>query len=424
MPYHKLTGFALFILCITNPLLYSAKKVTLWHAYRGAEKTALESVADKFNLTHSDIQVSLLAVPFDAFFDKLNVTMPLGQGPDLFISGYSSAGYWSEQGMILPLESYFTPQELKEYLPYTTQAFNFMYPEALWGIPANTKCLALFYNRQNMKNPPKNMDELILAARNYTRPSAGTLGRWGFAYETGNFYYHALWLHAFGGNMFRKLGVSPSGFQVFLPQLRSKAMTDAFYFLRDKLLTSGIIPPSPNNTLITQLFNTGNALFVLNGQWFRGEISPRISYGVMPVPEIVGAPSLPLPFLTVEGYFLSSFAHDQLAAIEVIRYFSSGAMQKIMATQGKHTPTHLKAFEYSVVKEDSINQIFVSIGRTAVKLPNGPESSLAWGPFTGALGDMLSGQDPDTTQDLHQKELIKSIEDFHKSPGLFKKMEK
>lgn len=416
--WYSLTAFLLLL--IHGPL-FSKSTVTLWHAYRGLEKAALESVAQSFNLSHADIQVSLLTVPFDAFFDKLNVTLPLGQGPDIFIGGYSGAGYWAEQGLVLPLESYFSPVELSNYQPKALQAFNCLYPEAIWGIPANTKSLALFYNKQIIQNPPRDMDELIKIARSFTRPAQGTSGRWGLAYETGNFYYHALWLHAFGGRMFTKLGVSTQGYPVFVPHIHSQAMKEAFRFYTQRLLLAGIMPPEPNNTLVTRLFNTGNALFVLNGQWFRGEITPRLSYGIQPVPRILEAPYAPAPFLTVEGYYLSALARNQLAAVEVIRYFSGGAMQKVMATQGKHSPVHKQAFSYAIVREDKINQVFVEIGKTAMLLPNGPEASLGWGPFTAALSD-LQESNADQVLAQRQAELIAMIEKFRGRPGLFADM--
>ena len=138
----------------------------MWHAYRGAEKTALEQVARSFNLAHSDIQVKLLAVPFDAYSDKLNNMIPLGQGPDIFIGGSSAAGYWAEQGFILPLESFISQSRINEYFSHAVKSFNFMYPGAMWGKPANTKNLALFYNKSFIKNPPQKMDELLKTAKN------------------------------------------------------------------------------------------------------------------------------------------------------------------------------------------------------------------------------------------------------------------
>ncbi len=409
------------LLVSISPRLYGAQNISLWHAYRGMEKLALEQVAQSFNLSHNDVQVKLLAVPFDAYSDKLNALIPLGNGPDIFIGGASGAGYWAEQGFILPLESYLAPDLVDQYFPHSIKAFNFMYPEALWGLPANTKNLALFYNQGYIKNPPQNMDELIKTAQNFTRPQAGALGRWGLSYELGNFYYHALWLHGFGGRMYKHIGNSPSGFPVFLPLLNTRAMRLAFHYVKQKIMGANILPPTPNNTLITQLFNSGAGLYVINGQWFRGEIDPRITYGVSPLPTINETGQKPLPFLTVEGYYLTVNAKDQLAAIEVIKYFDSAAMQKVMAMKGKHTPTHIKTFNYSLVRDDKINQVFVNIAKNGVSLPNGPEASLGWGPFTSALSEMMDGGNEDDVLKLHQKELMNAIESFRKTPQLYKK---
>src|SRR5689334_3141186 len=45
--------------------------VTLWHAYGGDERAALEEVAARWNEAHPDKTLHLVAVPYDAFADKI-----------------------------------------------------------------------------------------------------------------------------------------------------------------------------------------------------------------------------------------------------------------------------------------------------------------------------------------------------------------
>ncbi len=67
----------------------------VWHGYRGGEKAAFEKVADTFNKANAGkIKVSTLAVPYDAFADKITAAVPRGKGPNVFIFAQDRLGGW------------------------------------------------------------------------------------------------------------------------------------------------------------------------------------------------------------------------------------------------------------------------------------------------------------------------------------------
>ncbi len=388
--------------------------VNVWHAYRAGEKKAIEQVAKMFNVSHVDIQVKLLPVPFDAINEKLRATIPLGEGPDVFIFAQDYVGNWAEGNLILPLEYFITPDLKKQYFKHTLEAFHYMYPGAQWALPSSFKNLVLFYNKDYVRKPPRKMSELIKMAKAFTDPDVKPFGKWGFVYETGNFYYHTMWIQGFGGRIFKRTGPTS-----YYPLLNTAPHIKAARYAK-KLLDMKICPVGADRTLITQLFNTGNAMFVVNGQWFRGEISPDIDYGVAPLPIVDSIDGLKgsgrpaVPFLTVEGYFMSSCAKDQQAAFEVIKYFTSAAAGVVMAKIGKQTPANRGAYKYAVVKNDPIARIFREAARHAIPMPNCPEMALTWGPATSALNEILGGADPKKTLKRYQNELVARIKKMRK----------
>lgn len=171
---------------ILSPL-YPAARLQLWHAYRGEEKRAVEEVARMYNITHPDTQVDLLAVPFDAFRDKLTLDFGAGRGPDVFIMSHDAAGFLCDNEWVLPLETFFRESDLNTLLPEARNAYRYAYPASLWGMPANAKCLTLFYNQDLVKNPPLKFGALIDSGRAFTNPRHGQFGRYGLVYETANF---------------------------------------------------------------------------------------------------------------------------------------------------------------------------------------------------------------------------------------------
>lgn len=402
---------AVFALVMGLSTYASAVTINIWHGYRGDEKTALEEVAASFNLAYSDVTVKYLSVPFDALNDKLRATIPLNNGPDVFVFAQDYVGAWAENGLILPLEYYLDDDTTDLYFSKVLGAFNYMYPEAIWALPGSFKNIALFYNKDLVDDPPDTMSELLELAQEYTDESYGQFGKWGFVYETGNFYQHTMWVQGFGGKIFTQIGETSAGSPIFLPLLYSQPMVDAGDYVYDNIVNGGVCPSGPSGTLVTQLFNAGTAMFVVNGQWFRGEIDDRIDYGVAKLPIIDEVGNRAIPFLTAEGYFMSSCCVDQEAAVKVIKYFTSAAMGKVFAEVGKQTPANKGAYDYSVVYNDDISAVFKSAAATAISMPNVPAMALTWDPATSSMNEILGGTDPATALKTYQQNLMDSIEE-------------
>src|SRR5690606_30903091 len=111
--------------------------VKLWHAYRGAEQQALEQIIVGF-----DGQVELLAVPYDAFASKLESSIPLGEGPDLYIDAHERLGDYAQRGIVAPLPDSLAATLTPEH--YVDKAIAAVTIEGQpLGIPLSQKCLAL-----------------------------------------------------------------------------------------------------------------------------------------------------------------------------------------------------------------------------------------------------------------------------------------
>src|SRR3569623_3500107 len=80
------------------------KGVVLWHAYNGDARVALEATAAAWSTAHPDQPLTLVAVPYDAFADKLSSAIPRGNGPELFIYPQDRIGDRAAAGVIEPLE--------------------------------------------------------------------------------------------------------------------------------------------------------------------------------------------------------------------------------------------------------------------------------------------------------------------------------
>ena len=149
--------------------------VTLWFAYRAEEQKALEATVKAFNSKGGAVQIDAIPVPYDAFVDKLELTIPNGHGPDLFIFAHNMIGHWSKQEMIEPLSGKASGDTLGRFLPETVKAL--VHNKTLYGLPMAFKNLALYYNKSLVPTAPTTFAEVraIQKATRKLQPSGMNL---------------------------------------------------------------------------------------------------------------------------------------------------------------------------------------------------------------------------------------------------------
>src|SRR5687767_5533628 len=161
-----------------------ATQIVVWHAYRAEEQRALEECARRYHELHPELEVAALAIPYDAYTYKLESAIPHGNGPDLFVGKHDNLGQFVRAGLVEPVGALDDADFLDGMLaPLRMDG-------KVWGVPLVAKSLALFWRRDRLPHPPSATDGLREQARAR-----------GFAYEAGDFFYHAAWLHGFGGQI-------------------------------------------------------------------------------------------------------------------------------------------------------------------------------------------------------------------------------
>ena len=270
-----------------GPLL-AQKEVVVWHAYRAEEKAALEKVVAAYNATVASkgIKVTTLAVPYDAFADKITAAVPRGKGPDIFIYAQDRLGGWVEAGQTIePIDFFLEDKTVASLVPGMMSAMT--YRDTVYGLPLNYKSIAMIYNTALVKTPPKTTADLVKLAKGMTDASTG---RFGLAYEYSNYFFHAALMNAYGGQVFAP-GPTPA---IDSAQNVAAVKTMLKWYKQD-----GILPADPSSTLIASLFNEGKAAIVFSGPWFLGEVQDKVKYAIAPLPAVSEAGGKPMrPWLT------------------------------------------------------------------------------------------------------------------------------
>ncbi len=375
-------------------------EVVLWHSYREREKAALEQVVEAFNRDHKDIRVRLLAVPYDAFVDKVTIATPRGQGPDLFVFAHNMVGEWVDRERILEPITERVPQEvLKRFLPDTVRAL--VYKGSLYGLPLAFKSLALFHDPDLVPRPPETIEEMAEAAKKATDAGAG---RFGLVYEASLLYYTAPFIHGFGGQV---LDANAR------PRVDEPAVAEALRFLRG-LVQAGVVPRGVNSAMVTSLFNEGKAAMVISGPWFLGEIREGRRFAVSLLPAVRPGQRLK-PYLGSEAVFLSAYSRHKDEAFQVMLALTSDEAAMTRLTVGRQTVANEAVYAREEVLKDPVVQAFRAQAQNSVLMPSVPEMQVVWSSMDTAINQVVFGDvAPDKALADAQKKILADIEKMRK----------
>jgi len=364
---------------LAGGLAQAATDLTVWHAYRGDEKAAFEKVVAMYNAKQKDVVVKTLAVPYDAYADKISASVPRGKGPDVFIFAQDRLGGWVEAGQTIePIDFFVDDKVTAQLVPGMMKAMT--YRDTVYGLPLNYKSIAMIYNTALVKAPPKTTGELVKLAKGMTDVKAG---RFGLAYEYSNFFFHAALMNAFGGQVFGP-GAVPT---IDSPQNVAAVKTMLKWYKQD-----GILPADPSSTLIASLFNEGKAPIVFSGPWFLGEVQDKIKYAVAPLPTVDEAGGKPMkPWLTVEGVYVSAGSANKEKAYAFASFLVTKEAALVLATEGGQLPTNKAVYDDPRVKGNPTIQGFRKQLETAIPMPNYAEMTLMWSPVTTAMNKIVKG---------------------------------
>lgn len=367
-------------LSLAGTAFAQGKELVIWHAYRAAEKAAFEKVLENFAKTPGakGMKVSPLAIPYDAYADKISAAVPRGKGPDVFIYAQDRLGGWIEAGKTVEPIDFFVDKPTRDrLLPGMLDAMT--YKGGVYGLPINYKMTTLIYNKDLVKTPPKTTDEMIKIAKGLTNAQSG---RYGLAYWYTNFYFHSALMNAFGGAVFDKDGKLT---------INSPATVASLNQMMDWYKKDGVMPTEPSEALIASMFNEGKAAMVINGPWFVGDIDKKINVGFAVLPTVDRAKKPMRPWMTIEGAYIAASSPSKDVAYELVRYLTSEEAGLILAVEGRQLHTNKAVYNNPKVSGDPVLKAFRDQLENAEPMPNRPEMTMVWSPATTAMNKIVKG---------------------------------
>ncbi len=326
------------------------------------------------------ITVAVQEVPFDTIRDNVSIQGPAGQGPDVFIGAHDWLGQLVSDGVVAPLD---LAGASDAYLDVALQAFAF--DGTNYGLPYSIENIGLVRNTELAPETPATLDEMIeVGLASVEAGDADIPVGW-----QQNDPFHNYWVvTGAGGYVFGQqddgsyvaddIGIDSEG------GLRAAELFGEMY-------DQGFVNPDVTYDVMIDAFASGRTPFAVTGPWALAEFSD-VDYVVEPFPSVDG--NEPGPFVGVQGFMVSSFAENELAARTFVLDFMGAEDAQLELFEAGGRPPALSS-AYEQVQDDPVVAGFGAAGEDGRPMPAISEMGSVWEAWTNAYTNINSGNDPD-----------------------------
>ncbi len=334
-----------------------AINLTLWQGVNPPpNRDVLQSIVDKFNQTHPNIQVESLYIGQpDQQLPKILAAVVGNAVPDLLWFSPMLTGQLVELNAILPLEDQLATSPLKDQIdPALFEAME--YGGHTWSVSFGTNNVGIFYRPSLFKaagitNLPKTWEELRQVARKLTVDTNGDnrIDQHGMLLPLGKGEWTVFnWLPFMwsGGGELIDAGKDATAKNVNLVNIGAIA---ALEFWQNLIKDGSAILSLPERGYELDGFLAGKVAMQLTGPWTLGQLQATgVDFDVFPIPAKVKP-------ATVTGgenlFILKSNAKRERAAFTFAEYLLNEDSQTQWALGTGYLPVNLKARQNPAYQE-------------------------------------------------------------------------
>ena len=356
--------------------------INLWVLDRvGTEAMAtVKTVAEQWAAETGNTVVITEGNQFE-MLNKIPVSIPAGEGPDIFmnINNYVGGDYSAQ--LIIPLEDYLTDEEKANYLQTSLDSFTL--DGHLLGIPFAADTMALIYNKALVPTAPTTMDELVAMAKPLT-----TGDQFGFLYQIDSFYYSYPFVAAYGGYIFKWTG---TGYDVADIGLNNAGAIEGLEYVVSLVEDEELMPFDATADVMNSLFTEGKVGMIINNPTMINSYKDAgIDVGIATIPTAPNGNS-PKPFATFTGFSVSSQSANPDVAADLAVYLGKNLPLPLYQANKGNIPVYLPVSEDPAVASDAELASWVSQLAMSEVLPSINEMNYVWGPATTAFQAAVHG---------------------------------
>jgi arabinogalactan oligomer/maltooligosaccharide transport system substrate-binding protein len=360
----------------------------------------LKSQILDFQTLHPTITVKYVQYETEQLRTNFQTAAIAHAGPELVYGPNDNIGPWVTLKIIQPLDTLIGSDFTKLFAKNAVDASS--YKGHVYMAPdINGNHLMLLYNKKLVTGaPPTTTDDLMTQAKTLTNTSKN---QYGIVFNQNEPFWLMPWIGGFGGAVFDANTK---------PTLNTQAVIDALAFERS-LKTSGATPNTADYAKADSLFSTGNAAFLINGDWSLGGYKTALgdNLGIAPLPQVSKTGKWAAPYTATRGYSINAAASgDKLAAAKLFLQWISQASQNVKVGILGNLPANAEAANDPLIKSDPILSASAAALVHGVSAPIVPEMRAIYDAVRTPLTDVMNGkQEPAAAAAAMQQDAVTRI---------------
>ena len=357
--------------------------IELWTKEGDPQIEFVQQLADDYMALHDNVTIEVVNKDVEVLReDMVNTALSPDAQPELLWTVADHIGPFVEADVIQPLDGRLDTARYVDYsLDFVTLE------DQVWAAPISVgNQLMLYWNTDLVEEAPADTDELREVARDLTAD-----GNYGFVFNTTESFWLVPWLYGFGGSVFAEDGVTPT--------LDTDEMRSALEFLYTLKYEDGVMPETVDYDIASNLFTTGDAAMIMNGDWELGNYGDQLgdSLRVGPLPAVAETGERPKPFIAGSFYMVPSAVEgDALTVVLDFIHWSTETEQQIAQTNElRRLPANAEALEDPSVTDDPLLAGASEAVEVGVPQPTNVEMRCVFDAMTAAIRDVLGAGNND-----------------------------
>lgn len=374
------------------------KKLIVWHMMEPKVEKVVEKAFIPFEKKNN---IDVVFVRQENLTQKVEMLGNTSDSVDALIGPQDWVGRFATMGLIDNIDSSIDKKVLKDY---KTSALNCLKYDAngdgkkeLYGLPCYAETVLLAYNKNLIKTPPKNTDELLNIAKTMTKD-----GKYGFLTQPTDAYFNSAFVYGYGGSYIDEKGNAT---------LNNKNTIKAFEFLK-KL--GKYYPKNLDAGTLMELFKKGKAATAIVGPWNLPDLkAAKVNYGLAKLPLISDTKKAASPYMGVQTGLVMKNSSNKKDALKFLEYYASENVSSALSKALGSVPANKKAYNDPEVKK---NPEVVAISDQiddAIPMPIIPQMAVMWTPIQNALQEIVTlNGDVKKSADEQNKKAQQSIDNM------------
>lgn len=353
-----------------------SKTLTVWSHLNTQEVEEVNKVAEKWG---KDNGMTVKVIEDKSDMQSYAQAANSSKGPDLvFGLANDNLGTFQKAGLLAEVpsgtidESKYTSKQVIDAVTIGGKQY---------AVPIAQETVALFYNKDKVKEVPKTMEELEAKAKEV-----------GFEFDINNFYTSFGLISAQGGYVFKNNNGTLDPKDI---GLGNDGAVKGYQFIQDLVVKDKFMAPDINGDIAKGDFQSGKAGFYISGPWDIAAFKEAgVNFGVVPMPTFGGKPVQ--TFLGVQAAFVSEKSNNKDSAWKLLKYLTDNC-NDILIQKGNRIPATKAGVESDTFNKADNMTSFSEQAKSSIPMPNIPEVQAMWTPGAAGLKALTSGtSDPQT----------------------------